>query len=280
MRGNKRGRKATALFLAGLLSTWVMGSPCRGSQPEEEVPEGSKISLAKAGNDVKDVLVSPLYWKKNDSLKLSAVLGTGILIGLADEKIRTWVQERRTAGSNDAFGLITNFGYGGYLCGFMAGLFAAGEVAGNNDLRNTALLGFESYLVSSGFTTILKVIPGRARPGAGEGSHSFHPFSRRAAYTSLPSGHSSAVWSVATVIAERTDGTIVDAICYTLAALTSLSRIHEDKHWSSDVLVGSAIGYFTAKKICALNRDPSAAKLSASLDLSGKRQAITFSLSF
>lgn len=280
MRGNRPGRKVTALILAGLLSTWAIGAPCRESRSDDEASGDSKISLAKAGKDVKDVLVSPFYWKKNDFLKLSAVLGTGLLLGLADENIRTWAQERGTPESSDFFGFVTNFGDGGYLCGFMAGLFAAGEIAASDGIRKTAMLSFESFLVSSAFTTVLKVIPGRARPSAGEGSHSFHPFSSRSAYTALPSGHSSAVWSVATVIADRTDSVIVDAACYGLAILTSLSRIHEDKHWASDVLVGSAIGYFTAKKICALNRNLKAAKLSASFDLSGKQQAITLSLSF
>jgi len=280
MRGHRPGRRIAALFLAGLLSTWAIGAPCRESPSDDEAPGGSKISLAKAGKDVKDVLVSPFYWKKNDFLKLSAVLGTGLLLGLADENLRTWAQERRTSGSDDFFGFVTNFGDGGYLCGFMLGLFTAGEIAASDGLRKTALLSFESFLLSSAFTSVLKVIPGRARPYTGEGSHSFHPFSSRSAYTGLPSGHSSAVWSVATVIADRTDSVFIDAACYGLSTLTSLSRIHQDKHWASDVLIGSAIGYFTAKKICALNRNPEAARLSASFDLSGKRQAITLSLSF
>jgi len=280
MRGYRMGRKITALFLAGMLSTWAMGFSWGESRPEDEASGDSKISLAKAGKDVRDVLVSPFSWKTNDFLKLSAVVGTGLLLGLADENLRTWVQERRTSGSDDFFGFVTNFGDGGYLCGFMLGLFTAGEIAESEGLKKTALLGFESFLVSSAFTSVLKVIPGRARPYTGEGSHSFHPFSSRSAYTGLPSGHSSAIWSVATVIADRTDNLVIDGICYGLAALTSLSRIHEDKHWASDVLIGSAVGYFTAKKICALNRDPQAPALSASFGLSGKRQTITLSLSF
>ena len=280
MRGHRTGRRITALFLAGMLSTCAMGFSWGESRPEDEASGDSKISLAKAGKDVRDVLVSPFSWKKNDFLKLSAVVGTGLLLGLADENLRTWVQERRTSGSDDFFGFVTNFGDGGYLCGFMLGLFAAGEIGASDDLRKTAILGFESFLLSSAFTSVLKVIPGRARPYTGEGSHSFHPFSRRSAYTALPSGHSSAIWSVATVIADRTDNLVIDGICYGLAALTSLSRIHEDKHWASDVLIGSAVGYFTAKKICALNRDPEAPAFSASFGLSGKRQTITLSLSF
>jgi len=256
-----------------------MGFPCPESRSDNKA-SGDRISLAKAAKDVGSVLVSPSHWKKNDFLRFSAVLGTGLVLGLADENLRTWVQERRTSGSDDFFGFVTNFGNGGILCGFMLGLFTAGEIAASESLKKTALLGFESFLVSSAFTSVLKVFPGRARPYTGEGSHSFHPFSRRSAYTALPSGHSSAIWSVATVIADRTDSFIVDAACYGLATLTSLSRIHEDKHWASDVLIGSAIGYFTAKKICALNRDRKAPALCASFGLSGKRQTITLSLSF
>ena len=55
--------------------------------------------------------------------------------------------------------------------------------------------------------------------------------------------------------------------------------IYEDKHWASDVLVGSAIGYFTAKKICALNRD-GGPKLTASFGPVRGGQAVTLSLSF
>ena len=97
---------------------------------------------------------------------------------------------------------------------------------------------------------------------------------------SLPSGHSSAIWSVATVIADRTDNVFVDIACYGLAALTSISRIQQDKHWASDVFIGSAIGYFIAKKICTLNRKPGAPRLSAAFDLSGGRRAVTLALAF
>lgn len=96
----------------------------------------------------------------------------------------------------------------------------------------------------------------------------------------MPSGHATSVWAVATVIADRTDNGFVDAACYGVATLTSLSRIYVDRHWASDVLIGSAIGYFTAKKVCALSRDPGGPKLSASLGPVRGGQALTLSISF
>jgi hypothetical protein len=38
-------------------------------------------------------------------------------------------------------------------------------------------------------------------------------------------------------------------LSYSTASLIGLSRITENKHWASDVLVGAAIGYLTGKQI-------------------------------
>ena len=225
-------------------------------------------------------LASPAHWKGSDFLKLSAVVGAGFLLGFADEGIRNSVMERRTLGEKHFFEHVTHFGDGIILGGFMAGFFAVGQFSGNDGLRKTAWLGVESYLAASVFSTALKLAIGRDRPGADKGNRSFHPFSTRSSQTSMPSGHATAVWSVATVIADRAENGFVDAACYGVAVLASLSRIYVDKHWASDILIGSAIGYFTAKKICALNRDPGGPKLSASFGPAGRGQAITLSLTF
>lgn len=82
------------------------------------------------------------------------------------------------------------------------------------------------------------------------------------------------------MIADRTDNVFVDIMCYGLATRTSISRIQQDKHWVSDVFIGSAIGYFTPKKIWALNRRPGAPRLSAAFNLSGGRRAVTLALAF
>ncbi|HEX2694839.1 MAG TPA: phosphatase PAP2 family protein, partial [Acidobacteriota bacterium] len=202
------------------------------------------------------------------------------VLGLADEGIRKRVMEHRTDGAKNFFEVVTHFGDGVILGGFVAGLFAVGQFSGNDGLRKTAWLGVESYLAASVFSTALKVAVGRDRPEVDKGNRSFHPFATRSSQTSMPSGHATSVWSVATVIADRTDNGFVDAACYGIAALTTLSRIYVDKHWASDVLIGSAIGYFTAKKICALNREAEGPKLSASFGIAGGGQAVTLSLSF
>jgi membrane-associated phospholipid phosphatase len=275
-----RSRAVAAFILAAALSAPVRGAVEDRAAVGDEGTGRAGLSAAKALSNVKTTLLSPFHWKNKDFVTLSAVLGAGLVLGLLDEGIRDRVQENRTVRSNDFFDVVTRFGDGGYLCGFMAGLFAVGAVSRSDGLKTTAVLGLESFLVSSVFADVFKAIPGRARPYTEEGSHSFKPFSFKSSHSSMPSGHSSGIWSVATVIADRTDNVAVDVVCYGVAALTSFSRIHQDKHWASDVLIGSAIGYFTAKKICALNRMPDGPKLSASFNLAGRGRAVTLSLAF
>ena len=83
-----------------------------------------------------------------------------------------------------------------------------------------------------------------------------------------------------TVIAEQTESPLVDVLSYSLATLVGISRVHENKHWASDVLFGSAIGYFVAKKICALNRRGDESRVSLGLDCAGGRRALTLSIAF
>ncbi|MFC1769993.1 phosphatase PAP2 family protein, partial [Nitrospirota bacterium] len=64
------------------------------------------------------------------------------------------------------------------------------------------------------------------------------------------SGHSSAAFSVMTVFAHQyRDTKWVPYAAYGTAALTALSRVHDDKHWASDVLFGGAVGIFSARSV-------------------------------
>ena len=150
----------------------------------------------------------------------------------------------------------------------------------DNSLRKTALLSFESMLTTAVIVGSLKFVVGRARPWTGESSHSFHPFSTKSRYISFPSGHASAAFAVATVIADQSENTYIDILAYSLATLAAISRAHIDKHWSSDILVGSAIGYFVAKKICALDRNRDSNKMKLGFQFSRQRQALSLTFSF
>jgi membrane-associated phospholipid phosphatase len=231
--------------------------------------------LLNFGDDFVDVLASPKNWKGEDFLRLSAVLGAGLLLYSVDQDTQQWAQDHRSSSSEDSFKTIGQLGNGFVLIGLITALYVSGEVSDNNSLRKTALLSLESWLTSGIIVRGLKSVVGRARPWTGESSHSFHPFSTRSRFASFPSGHASSAFAVATVIADQSKKVYIDILAYSLATMAAFSRIHLDKHWASDILVGSAIGYFVAKKISALDRNRDSKKVKLSFQFSRQRQAFS-----
>lgn len=244
----------------------------------EDEDKLNKEFLLNFGDDFVDVLVSPKNWKGGDFLSLSAVLGAGLLLYSVDQDIQQWAQDHRSSSSEDIFKTIGHLGNGVVLIGLMTVLYVSGEVSDNNSLRVTALLSLESWLTTGIIVRGLKSVVGRARPWTGESSHSFHPFSTRSRFASFPSGHASSAFAVATVIADQSKKVYIDILAYSLATMAALSRVHLDKHWASDILAGSAIGYFVAKKILALDRNRDSKKVKLSFQLSRQKQA--FSLTY
>ena len=240
----------------------------------------NKEFLLKFGKDFKETLFSPKDWSKRAFLTFSAVLGTGALIYVFDQEIQDWVQDRRTSPSDDISEVVRNFGHGTFLAGFIAALYASGELAHNTSLRKTALLSLESWLTSGFVVWVFKVVIGRARPSTEDPKNTFHMFSGKSRFHSFPSGHSASAFAVATTIADQTDEVLIDILAYSLATSVALSRVHDNKHWLSDVFIGSAIGYFVAKKICVLNRVQKSAKFRVGFCFQEGRQAISLSLCF
>ena len=240
----------------------------------------NKEFLTNFKNDFAQVLVSPKNWKGRDLLYLSTVLGAGFLLYTVDQDVYEWIQDNRSSSSEDVFKVITNFGDGRFLAGLITALYISGEISDNNSLRKTALLSLESWLTTGVIVTSLKFVTGRARPWTGESSQSFHPFSTKSRFSSFPSGHASSAFAVATVVADQSKKAYIDILAYSLATLVAVSRVHIDKHWASDVLVGSSIGYFVAKKISSLDRNRDSGKVRVGFQFSRKRQVISLSISF
>jgi membrane-associated phospholipid phosphatase len=240
----------------------------------------NKKFLIGFGNDVFEVAKSPGSWDSKDWWRLTAVLGTGALLYAFDQKIHDWSQDRNTPETEDWARFGSNFGNGLFLGGLITSLYLGGEIFDEQGLRKTALLSLESWLTAGALVISLKAIVGRARPYTGMGSNHFEPFSFSSDYYSLPSGHAASAFAVATVIADQTDFILADVLVYSLSTLVAVSRVHESKHWASDIFVGSAIGYFIGKKICSMHRDQDQKNVQLEFCLNPNIKGITIKLSF
>ena len=101
-------------------------------------------------------------------------------------------------------------------------------------IRLLVCLGLESALVNG----LIKSLLPRRRP-ADQGDHPFHLRTPKTA--SFPSGHASAGFTAATLLA---DGQRAPWRCgwYGLAVVVASSRLHTRAHHASDVLAGAALG--------------------------------------
>lgn len=181
------------------------------------------------------------------------VAGTAFYLYRHDEDIQHWAQTHRTVERDKLAVFGKQFGEIKTVVPVLGVAYLYGRNQQNDKLANTALYGLESVAISGVVTEMLKLSGHRHRPNTGDSSHSWDGPGMSDANRSFPSGHTSTAFAVATVLAtEYHDKNLVPQVSYGLAGLTALSRINDNEHWASDVFVGAAIGYYTAKTVLRL----------------------------
>jgi len=127
------------------------------------------------------------------------------------------------------------------------------------DDPSTKKIGFEivqSAIYAGAITTFLKIAIGRSRPFTNNGSETYHPLTFfDDDYHSLPSGHVTLAFSLSTVLSKNAKSDLLKIIAYLPAVLTAISRVYQDNHWSSDVFLGAAIGYFVGDWVVNLHEE-------------------------
>lgn len=213
--------------------------------------------------DTKNICLAPLAWNKTNWLTVALVTGTTVGLYAVDEKIKDWAQAHRNRTSDDIAVAVKPFGDGRYSLPPLALFYLYGHFAKNHKACHTALVGLESFLVSNIFIQTLKFACHRHRPHTSDPFDTWDGPSLRVRDLSFPSGHSNAAFSIATSIAYGyQDKPLVPAVCYSIAALTAVSRVNDNDHWAADVFFGSAVGFFTARAIGKLSQCPSAKTIS------------------
>lgn len=133
------------------------------------------------------------------------------------------------------------------------GAYGTGVLLQNRTVADVGLHATGAIVTSAVLTSVLKGAFGRARPyavgdsmpgsfGVGRG------FGGGGQYQSFPSGHTTAAFAVAAVLASESHhrwprhARYIAPIAYAAAALVGASRVYNDKHWLSDVMLGAGVG--------------------------------------
>lgn len=151
---------------------------------------------------------------------------------------------------------ISHAGAGYGVGSIIVASYLIGRGTSHPYLRDTGKLAAEALIDATIVDFTFKEITQRPRPLEDGGSGRFF-----AGGHSHPSGHSSAAWSVATVFACRYDDKpLVHYGAYLAAGAVGISRFTARRHFLSDILVGSALGYGVGRYVCHMDekRNPAA----------------------
>lgn len=142
--------------------------------------------------------------------------------------------------------------YGTYsLIGLSGASFLLGHIRRDDHLSETGLLSGEAALNAAATAFAFREIAQRQRPYQGNGHGNFF-----SGGSSFPSMHSTIAWSVASVWAHEYPGWFSQTAAYGLASAVSLTRVTAKQHFPSDVIIGSALGWYFARQIYRAHHDP------------------------
>jgi membrane-associated phospholipid phosphatase len=240
-------RAATqALLLATALGTLV--PPIAIAQQTQTDTTGVKQSTA------------PLFTSRDALLAGAFVVGTIALFPL-DEKIADELQDKQNQSNKFFHHQATNFRLIAQPGAFAIGgaMYLGGRLAHNERLADLGLHGTEAIVVGTAGTLLLKGTFGRARPYLDTNDPRnfklFRGFKEGSPYSSFPSGHTLVGFAVASAVTAEThrwwphSTWYIAPVMYGGATLVGLSRMYNNKHWASDVMMGAAIGTFAGSKV-------------------------------
>jgi len=168
---------------------------------------------------------------------------SGLLIGEDN-----WISRQVPVGQVRRSQQVSN--YAAYsLAGAAAGSFVFGSLTGNDHSRETGFLSSEAALNSTLVAYAFKEATRRQRPYQGSGKF-------LAGGSSFPSEHAALAWSVASVAAHEYPGPLTKLFAYGLASAVTVTRVTAKEHFSSDVVLGSALGWYLGRQVFRAHHDP------------------------
>jgi hypothetical protein len=120
-------------------------------------------------------------------------------------------------------------------------VYTVGRVDDRPKVSHLGMDLLRAQILVAGLTTGLKYATHRERP---DGSNA----------QSFPSGHASITFATATVI-ERHLGWRSSALGYSVASYVAASRLHDNRHWLSDVVFGAAVGAISGRTVTQHGRN-------------------------
>jgi membrane-associated phospholipid phosphatase len=198
--------------------------------PDAEVP-GPAAAVPEGGAAIR-------WWHG-----AAALGGLSVLMAL-DHPVQRYAQRNSGTGADRVAGVVRHVGQPEVYGTVTVGLLAAGLISGNQAVTRTGGRLAASLAVAALATEAGKFAFGRPRPEQSLDADGYSPFSGQ---VSMPSGHTSVAFALATSLADDIHRPWATVGLYGMATAVGWSRINDNRHWLSDVGAGALLGITSAK---------------------------------
>jgi membrane-associated phospholipid phosphatase len=217
---------------------------------------GNKYNLSQFGHESVDFLIQPTKWDGGDWLRLGVISGATFLTMQVDQPIRNAVLKDRSYFYSVPIEGARMYGelYSPFV--FFGGFALHYLFTDNISSRKIAYEIGQASLYTGAVVLAMKSIIGRARPHDNLGRATYHTFTLTGDdFHSLPGGHTATAFVISTVLSRNVHPPWLKIVVYVPAVITAFSRIYQDMHWTSDCVLGGALGYFIAEWVVDLHEN-------------------------
>lgn len=201
----------------------------------------------------KKIPTGPARWKTGEWIAFSGIIVGGVILYAYDDEIRKFIQRNPSHGKDvTAKYVFEPWGSGLYPAALLGGFYIYGAAAKDKRAKQIALAGVQVFIMTGITTQIIKHLTHRHRPNQDDPSNPrlWEGPITGWEYTSFPSGHTSTAFALASLISSiYKDKIWVGIVSYTIATGVAWSRVYENNHWPSDVLIGAALGFAIGKTV-------------------------------
>lgn len=201
---------------------------------------------ALAHNLLDDVRHLP---RRNSAYWLAGGTAFALVIHPADHRINAHLVNQDT----DAFWTPGHvIGSTPFVLGAAVVTYVTGRARAHPRLQHLGMDEMEATLLANGLTQVVKMSVRRERPARpdGQANRSF----------SFPSGHAMTTFAAATVLQQHL-GYRAAIPTYLVASWVAMSRLHDNRHYASDVVAGAAAGIIVGRSVTFHGRNVYASPL-------------------
>ena len=204
------------------------------------------------GLDLWWVVKAPFVMDGESWFKVGVAAATFVWLYQWDPEIQRAAQQNRDSGllhaAEEVGSYFDRLGLLGEMGKYYAGGIAVGYAFKWEKLERVSTdILFAQWvggLIRQGFVRVVD----RSRPNERRGAYDYGNDG-----TSMPSGHSSTVFQLATVVSHHFPAWYVKTVAYGIATCVAIQRVTVEQHWASDSFLGAVYGHAVGRIVVQAN---------------------------